>query len=1251
MIVPWFVNWSGCKAGFEAEAEKILGQPVRVIGSVKATILPAPSLTFEDVWIGDGEPMLKVARFSATIEMMPLLQGKLHIVSMVFDRPHMRIVVDELGRFNWRSGGETSNGLALEDTVFEGVEIVDGRIDYIDRLGGNEFSFEGIEATANASSLIGPWRIDGTYKEDEKKIAFGIATGRRLENGRIRVKTESSPAAWNVDLATDGVLGRSEDGLFYDGTYSIAEIVPELSVGVDGKVSSADNPIGWRSEGKFNLTRQRLAVTKSVLMDGPPARPYSIAGSLIVEFGEKPRFEARGTARQIDLDRSLGNRLGETVAVAEARKSVVEWLADSFVPPIPGSIFFSVPGIVVGGSVIEDVSFEARKTVGGWRLARFNARLPGQGTFSANGVLATESEVSFAGDFRLAVARPAGFAKWWRGAGNDAPVRLPPFEIEGRAELDEQRFNLDQIEALIGDAAIKGRIAWSENDERHYRRILEVALAANSVDFAQTRALVELAAGGELTGSRLSADLYAIKFDADLFWLDDLAIRDVAIDASLADDALIVKEFAIADLGGARLDVTEGRIDDLTSSPTGALEAQLDGDSLFGVTRVVQSLLPNHPFSDWLTNRAPSMSPAFVNATIEAPALDRDADFHIRVGAQAAETTLSARFDLSGSLAGWRQSNTRAEIQVKSSDAAELARQSGIMTRKAAAAGSAEFNIITNGVPAEGMESDITGNFAGVGVRSNGEITIGADLVPAFSGLLNAQTDDLDAITRFAAIDIPGLVPGASARIGGEIEANAETVGMVLKNSHVAGRRFVGAVSLGNADDASWRIDGDLRVEAIDLGWLTALGLGFPLEPTGEASAPWSRTLFREPGFGSIKGSVALAADRLAIAEDLDAQQAKLELEFLPGRLSIDIADAEFGGGNMSGDFEIFNVGGDASMSGRLTVNDAALAPLVWRRDGEAVASGRLDLSAELTAAGDSPAGLVSSLTGAGRIVVRNGTARFINPLALAPLIEASDVDKEFSEEELLDALTDEIDAGSLVFSDVEGAFTIAGSVARLASLVVDSETTLALGDVDIDLGNMNIASDWTVAFGLGEGEEEGSPPQIGIGFHGPLDDPARTIDVVPFSSYLSIRQEKRLLELLKQTEANRAENERIRREQRRRREDTERRAKEAALGNAARIVRREPEPSSDIEALIEEVREATEAGPPDAIESNTVESLSSPRSIAVEAASQAVEAAEQSANSTLPDVPLPPARPLDLRPLLPLNSGVPVPPAPIPAQ
>ena len=127
LIGPYFINWNDYKGTFEAEAEKILGQPVRVVGTASATLLPLPSLTFTQVQVGEteGAPMMTVEHFDVTIELMPLLEGEIRVVSMKLGKPHVKISVDDSGTVDWLLRTEASKALNPEKVVLEDAEIVE----------------------------------------------------------------------------------------------------------------------------------------------------------------------------------------------------------------------------------------------------------------------------------------------------------------------------------------------------------------------------------------------------------------------------------------------------------------------------------------------------------------------------------------------------------------------------------------------------------------------------------------------------------------------------------------------------------------------------------------------------------------------------------------------------------------------------------------------------------------------------------------------------------------------------------------------------------------------------------------------------------------------------------------------------------------------------------------------------------------------------------------------------------------------
>ena len=190
LIGPWFINWDDYKANFEAEAREILGQPVRVVGSADASILPSPSLTFTNVEVGDteGQPMMTVEKFAVTIELLPLMQGEIRVISMKLDKPNVRVSIDDAGQVDWLLRTEASRDLNPESVVLNGVEISDGTLIYTDAGAGSTVDGEAISGRRSRRGRFdGPWRIEGSYAE---RRAFRSSSPSRP--GGVATRTDRS---------------------------------------------------------------------------------------------------------------------------------------------------------------------------------------------------------------------------------------------------------------------------------------------------------------------------------------------------------------------------------------------------------------------------------------------------------------------------------------------------------------------------------------------------------------------------------------------------------------------------------------------------------------------------------------------------------------------------------------------------------------------------------------------------------------------------------------------------------------------------------------------------------------------------------------------------------------------------------------------------------------------------------------------------------------------------------------------------
>ncbi|HMN86584.1 MAG TPA: AsmA-like C-terminal region-containing protein, partial [Bauldia sp.] len=964
-------------------------------------------------------------------------------------------------------------------------------------------------------------------------VAFHYPSGRRLDDGSIRIKTDVTPAELPFAIAADGVVRSGPEGLGYSGTYPLTEVAATAE---DGRPAAAP---GWRSEGTFALTRDRLVIDKAVLSEGPPDRPSSLAGSLAIDLGTDARFVAHAEARQLDLDRSLGEGPAKPVDVGTAARSLVARLADLPVPPIPGRLTFNVPGIVVGGAVIQDVRFDAVFADGGWQIEGFGARLPGQATISADGRLATGATVGFGGQVRLAVGQPATFASWWRGRSELGAGRLlAPFDLSGRATISPAGIQVEDMGPRIGDAPTRGGLAWTAARENSPLRLFRTALSADRLDFRQIQALAELLAGQDLGDTTALADSYSIRFVADELAIGDIAMRNVQVDAGFEDGDLTVNGIDINDIGGATIRVTRGRIDNVLTDPRGRLEAQLGATSLTGLARIVDQLLPATAISRWFARAAPSLSPASLSVVVNSGAAGAAASATtVQLIGDAAETKVEATVDVAGVPASWRTGDVRLSASIKSHDAMGMARQTGLPVATVPITGGAQVGVTATGVPATGMTTAIDGNFAGLVLDGDGSLILAADLPPKFAGTLSVDSPDVDPLLRMAGLTIPGTEAGVPAKLAGSFSMLGLATDLEWANGEVAGHRVGGRLRLGEGPGGTLRFDG---------------ALGFAPLPGDDPSAPWPTTPFAEPVLDGLGGKLDLKAETLTIGDRLAVANPVLTFGLAPNRIDFDVKSGTFIGGSVVGGLSIRNVGGSASLAGRFSLVGGALDSLVWQRAGRSVAVGTVDLSADFESTGRSPAGLVSSLTGGGTLAIHDGEVRYVNPRAVSLVIRSADLGQEYTEDALRDLLGSYIDAGALAFTEVEGPFSIAAGTVRFQNMALATAEARAGGSAAIDLNTLSLDADWSLTLDTGDPKDEATPPQVGLVFRGPLADPVRTIDVLQFASYLNIRQEQRIQEILALEEAARLENDRFKRERRRIKEEADRKAAElAALHDA----------------------------------------------------------------------------------------------------
>ena len=205
LIGPFFVDWTAYRQGFEAQAEKLFGHRVKVLGTADARLFPVPSLTFTDVRIGDVEsPLLTVGRFEVDIELAPLIKGEVRVLDMRMEKPVLDLTLDEDGRLSWFLNRRQRGGglpVSLKDLSIQSLLVQGGKISLDDIASDRRYVFDNVDFSLETRSLFGPYKIDGGAWFEGMRWALRIGTGTYRTGEGLQVKIKVTPANLPVELA------------------------------------------------------------------------------------------------------------------------------------------------------------------------------------------------------------------------------------------------------------------------------------------------------------------------------------------------------------------------------------------------------------------------------------------------------------------------------------------------------------------------------------------------------------------------------------------------------------------------------------------------------------------------------------------------------------------------------------------------------------------------------------------------------------------------------------------------------------------------------------------------------------------------------------------------------------------------------------------------------------------------------------------------------------------------------------------
>ncbi|HEY0524180.1 MAG TPA: AsmA family protein [Stellaceae bacterium] len=1113
LAAPSFIDWNEHRERIASWLSETLGREVAIDGPLRLTLLPTPHLSAGGVRIaaapGAAEPdLLRVRAIEATVAPAALLSGRIAVTQASLADPVLTVERLPDGRMSWAlperapegspsdappQNGRGGGGGPGFTVAVDRLTIANGTVVYRDGAapGVTARRGESIDAVVTIAGPSGPVRVQGTFAAlgghafrltastdrldpaaPARRIPFTAMLEAPQDHGRLEVSGE---AALDPEPAFKGRLRLGGD----DAAALAAAFLGHAPV---------DAAAAWPGAfaGRLDAAASVAASARSVALD-----PLSVeigetrgSGAVRIEPGSPATVAASLAVPRLDLDRgaAAAGTPERPAASGPAAAADAQTGAPAVAPALSairtalpaaaalrGSLDLNVDAIIWRGGLVRDTRLEATLDRGELRVARASALLPGGTGLRVQGAIRTGDP----GDAGAAALRSDG-------------------TIE--ADADNLRGTLDWL----------GVRTTRVPADRLRRTSLRARLA--------------------LAGERLAVDDLALSLDASrVTGAMTVALRDrIGIGARLAVDQLSLDAYRLAGGGPARAGA--GTVAAVPTPPAGT---------------------------------APQPSPDTVPASATAaewPALDGfDANLDVSVGTLTAGGQPVEGAHLVGTLQ--RGDLTVSDASLRNLAGTSL-KASGLVSRigQADATVQAAFEAkgeaierllrLTEAPPA--LATHVTGPFTASGdlqgEAASGRMAVDAEMTALGGGRLHASGEVgrhrldllLDAAHPSTAALLRQIAPSYHPAAGGDL-------GALTLSGHLAreegGQRWhaddlnlsVGGAVLLDGSEIALALDGprpalraDLRVGdlAVDPflpasrsaaatappatilrpGILLAQAGGRPAAadgPSTAASSPrWSQTPLDLSALGAVDAEATLAGRGLAYgAWKLESPDAALSLK--DGVLTVPKLAGTLFGGALSGHGRLVAGapgGTPPDASAELTLRQADLRPLLGETVGAHV-EGRLDLDADLVAAGRSPADLVASLGGTARIASRDGTLNGIDVQAVSDRLKDTSRTADFL------ALGRAIAGGATRYRTLDGTFRVEHGVARSDDLKLTADAATADASATVDLPRWQLRS--RVAFTLTELPK--APPLV-LTLDGSLDDPRKVVEINPFQRYLTQR-------------------------------------------------------------------------------------------------------------------------------------------------
>jgi uncharacterized protein involved in outer membrane biogenesis len=1082
LVGPLFVDWGRYRQTFQHEIARLTGSDVRIRGPIDVRLLPVPMLSMGEAEIGapGGPAQVRAKALRVELALGPLMHGEFEASDVALESPEISVALGSAARPE-----QAASALAFDPGAVSvaRLTIENGRLVVTGGPNG-PIALERLEFSGTARSLLGPAKGEGSAVVGGEVYPFAIDAGRASATGAVSVRLRVDAA----DHARRGDL---------DGAVSIDQGVPRFAGSLRWSRTAGHSGQGfnepWRLSAKVRADWAAAALDDVDLQYGAEDRAVQFRGRGAITFRAQPEVDVTLAAGKVDLDRMLALPANARRRPAAGVYAIADALGEA-APGVPVTIGLTANAVTLADATLERVSIRLSGKANAWDLDSLDVQAPGGATVQLRGHVdrTPKGTIAFEGEGRVETRDARPLATWLAdGAGGDAFAA--PFRAAARVRFSGDGVSFDRLNASLDRDTVEGAVAYDAAGSGHGAR-MSATLRASAIDVDRAWGLIQRMAGD--AGAAWPRE-GSLSLNAGTASAGGVEVKGADVSLRFTERALTVDRLSIDDVAGSRL-AAAGSVDIRTLAPRGAITFDLDVGAADAVAAAVEKF--SAPAAAALHSATMGrLLPASLHGVIGGDAQ----------AARAAGIPDGASFSVDGSAGPfWFDMKGAMELP-PAAGSPSFAR---IAPSKIAVAGNVDVRDGRTLLEAAGLDrllsvNDRTGRVDfWVSGRPDGPMTTTAQVTAggldaSLNGTLQVgqgQISNADLGVSVALADVRVAQAGTlPARFAGRMSyAAGAALGLDQIAGTIAGIDIAGRVAIGLAPVV--RLDGDIRLGAVDIAAITAAAVGAPAKRAGK----WSAEPFAGGVLGQYRGRLALSSPQALLTPGLAAGNLRGVLNFGPSDIALDDIEADMAGGRVSGRIAFERDGGDVGVKSRLRLTKAdisALAPGQWPLD-----SGRLDLDSDLEGRGRSPAALIGSLRGKSAFHIENGRLAQLDPAAFDAVIRSVDQEGLPIEAARIRERAEAALARGALPVQADGAVTAADGKVRLAITRLQAEGADLTMSARYDLPADALDAKLTLA-GPARAADTGRP-EIAVSLQGPLDAPRRTLDVAALSGWLSMR-------------------------------------------------------------------------------------------------------------------------------------------------